>query len=51
MNNPLVKQFMDVFEGQIMRVDPVRIQVPAVHFQITETPIVNAHENDALPSH
>jgi DNA polymerase III subunit gamma/tau len=50
MNNPLVKQFMDVFEGQIMRVDPVRIQVPAVHFQITETPIVNAHENDALPS-
>ena len=51
MNNPLVKQFMDVFEGQIMRVDPVRIQVPALHFQITETPIVNAHENDALPSH
>jgi DNA polymerase-3 subunit gamma/tau len=50
MSNPLVKQFMDVFEGQIMRVDPVRIQVPAVHFQIMEPPIVNAHENDALPS-
>ena len=50
MNNPLVKQFMDMFEGQIMRVDPVRNQVPALHFQMTETPLVNAHENDALPS-
>ena len=50
MNNPLVKQFMDVFEGQILRVDPVRNQVPAMHFQLTETPIVKAYENDALPS-
>ncbi len=50
MNNPLVKQFMDVFDGQIMRVDSVRIQVQAPHVSITETPAVNANESDAVPS-
>ena len=34
MGNPLVKQFMDVFDGQIVRVDPVRIQLAAPHVDL-----------------
>ena len=31
MNNPLVKQFMDAFEGQIVRVDANRSAIPRPH--------------------
>jgi DNA polymerase III subunit gamma/tau len=33
MVHPLIKQFMDVFEGQVVRVDPAVSQVPAPHFK------------------
>jgi DNA polymerase-3 subunit gamma/tau len=34
MGNPLIKQFMDVFEGQIVRVDPVPIKTLRSHLEI-----------------
>ena len=33
MVHPLIKQFMDVFEGQVVRVDPAVSQIPAPHFK------------------
>ncbi len=34
MVHPLIKQFMDVFEGQVVRVDPAQYQVPAPHLNL-----------------
>jgi len=34
MVHPLIKQFMDVFEGQVVRVDPAQNQVPAPHLNL-----------------
>jgi len=33
MVHPLIKQFMEVFEGQVVRVDPCALQPPAPHFK------------------
>jgi DNA polymerase-3 subunit gamma/tau len=38
MNNPLVKKFMDVFEGQVIRVDAVRVQIPAPNLDLAREP-------------
>lgn len=34
MVHPLIKQFTDVFEGQVVRVDPAQNQVPAPHLNL-----------------
>ncbi len=34
MAHPLIKQFMDVLEGQVVRVDPAQNQVPAPHLNL-----------------
>ncbi len=34
MVHPLIKQFMDVFEGQVVRVDVAQIQTPAPHLNL-----------------
>ena len=36
MVHPLIKQFMDVFEGQVVRVDPSQNQLPAPHRNLTK---------------
>ncbi len=37
MVHPLIKQFMDIFEGQVVRVDPAQNQVPAPHLNLQPT--------------
>ena len=37
MVHPLVKQFMDVFEAQVVRVDPALLQMPAPHLDFQKT--------------
>ena len=39
MVHPLIKQFMDVFEGQVVRVDPAQNQIPAPHLNLQPTSI------------
>ena len=34
MLHPLIKQFMEVFEAQVVRVDPAQAQVPSLHIPI-----------------
>ena len=53
MVHPLIKQFMDVFEGQVVRVDPAVSQVPAPHFKPLNSSEATAKEiplRDALRS-
>ena len=40
MVHPLIKQFMDVFEAQVVRVDPARLQIPAPNLGLQKTSIV-----------
>jgi DNA polymerase-3 subunit gamma/tau len=37
MNDPLVKRFMEVFDGQIVRVDPPKSAVASPHLQVAES--------------
>jgi len=39
MVHPLVKQFMDVFEAQVVRVDPAQHQIPAPHLDFQKTSV------------
>lgn len=34
MVHPLIKQFMDIFEAQVVRVDPAQLPVPAPHLDL-----------------
>lgn len=44
MVHPLIKQFMEVFEGQVVRVDPAQNQVPVSHLNLPKPSI---QESDA----
>ena len=44
MVHPLIKQFMDVFEGQVVRVDPAVSQIPAPHFKPQNSSEATANE-------
>ena len=37
MVHPLIKQFMDVFEAQVVRVDPAQLQISAPHLDLQKT--------------
>ena len=47
MVHPLIKQFMEVFEGQVVRVDPAQNQVPAPHQNLPK-PAVQESEVPSL---
>lgn len=42
MVHPLIKQFMEVFEGQVVRVDPAQNQVPAAHLNVPKPAVQEA---------
>ena len=44
MVHPLVKQFMDVFEAQVVRVDPAQLQIPAPHLDFQKTSVSESED-------
>lgn len=42
MVHPLIKQIMEVFEGQVVRVDPAQNQVPATHLNLPKPAVQEA---------
>ena len=47
MVHPLIKQFMDIFEAQVVRVDPAQTPIPSLHLD-TQKPIVPESEDKSL---
>ena len=47
MVHPLIKQFMDIFEAQVVRVDPPPPPIPSLHLD-TQKPIVPESEDISL---